>query len=107
LNREYLRGEPFDLPNICFCTAFTVLAMTGLCKALSSYRNAAMPYVLILLAFPVAYYLTHSEISYRQPMDPELVILASFAVFSRQKPILKLPSLGKKSDARMQAADSL
>jgi hypothetical protein len=57
-----------------------------------------MPYVLTLLAFPVAYYLTHSEISYRQPIDPELVVLASFGVFGRQKPILRSPSC-KKSQA--------
>jgi len=92
---EYLRGEPFDLANIFLGTTVTVLAMTGLHKALGSSRNAAMPYALILLAFPLAYYLTHSEISYRQPIDPELVVLASFAVVSRQKPILR--KIGNKS----------
>jgi hypothetical protein len=85
LNPEYLRGEPFDLPNICFCTAFTALAMTGLYKALRSSRNTAMPYALTLLVFPLVYYLTHSEIPYRLPIEPELVVLASFAVVSRQK----------------------
>jgi hypothetical protein len=84
-DREYLREEPFDVPNIFFCTAFTVLAMTGLCRALRSSWSAAMPYVLILLAFPVAYYVAHPEISFRQPVDPLLVMFASFAVFSRSK----------------------
>jgi len=58
-----------------------------------------MPYALILLAFPVAYYVAHPEISFRQPVDPILVIFASFAVFSRQKPVLRLASFGKKSDS--------
>jgi hypothetical protein len=57
-----------------------------------------MPYALTLLAFPVAYYLTHSEISYRQPIDPELVVFAVFAVVSRRKPVLRLSFSGKKSD---------
>ena len=92
LRADYLHEEPLDLPNIFFCTIFTALAMTGLYKAFHSSWTATMPYVLTLLAFPVAYYLTHSEISYRQPIDPELVILASFAVFSRRKPILRLRS---------------
>jgi 4-amino-4-deoxy-L-arabinose transferase-like glycosyltransferase len=86
LRPEYLRGEPLDLANTFFCTTFTVLAMTGLHKALRSSRNAAMPYALVLFAFPLVYYLTHSEISYRLPMEPELVVLASFAVVFRQKP---------------------
>jgi hypothetical protein len=99
LSPEYLRGEPLDLANTFFCTIFTALAMTGLYRAFSVSRNAAMPYALTLLAFPLVYYLTHSEISYRLPIEPELVILASFAVASRQKPILKLPSFARKSDA--------
>jgi hypothetical protein len=70
--------------------------MTGLYKALWSSRNAAIPYALVLLAFPLVYYLTHSEISYRLPMEPELVVLASFAIVSRQKPNLRIPSFGKR-----------
>lgn len=87
LSPEYLREEPLDLANMFFCIPFTVLAMTGLYKALCSSRNAAMPYALVLLAFPLVYYLTHSEISYRLPIEPELVTFASFALFPRQKPI--------------------
>jgi 4-amino-4-deoxy-L-arabinose transferase-like glycosyltransferase len=85
LKPEYLREEPFDVANIFFCTAFTVLAMIGLYRAFQSSWNATMPYALILLAFPVAYYVAHPEISFRQPVDPVLVIFASFAIFSRQK----------------------
>jgi len=99
LNPEYLREEPFDVANIFFCTAFTVLAMTGLYRAFQSSWTATMPYALILLAFPVAYYVAHPEISFRQPIDPALVIFASFAVFSGQKPLLNLASPGKKSDS--------
>jgi 4-amino-4-deoxy-L-arabinose transferase-like glycosyltransferase len=98
LDKKYLHREPFDLVNIFFCTTFTVLALRGLLQAWHSSWSAMMPYVLTLLAFPVAYYLTHSEISYRQPIDPELVVLASFGVFGRQKPILRSPSC-KKSQA--------
>jgi hypothetical protein len=96
LNPEYLRGEPFDLANIGFCTVFTILAMTGLYKALASSRDAAMPYAFTLFAFPLVYYLTHSEIPYRLPIEPELVILASFAVVSQQKPFSAFFGLVKK-----------
>ena len=99
LRPEYLREEPLDLANMFFCTAFTVVAMTGLYKAFGSSRNAAMLYALALLTFPLVYYLTHSDICYRLPMEPEFVVLASFAVVSRRKRILRLPSFGEKSDS--------
>jgi hypothetical protein len=61
-----------------------------------------MPYALTLLAFPLVYYLTHAEIPYRLPIEPELVVLASFAVVSHRKPTLN-PStfslLARKSDS--------
>jgi hypothetical protein len=66
-----------------------------------------MPYALVLLAFPLVYYLTHSEISYQLPIETGLVVLASFAVVSRQKPILRIPSFGKKSDSNIPPPDSL
>jgi hypothetical protein len=90
LNPEYLREEPFDLTNVFFCTTFTVLALIGLGKALRRSRSAVMPYALVLLAFPIPYYLTHSDISYRQPLNPEIVILASVAAVSRRKSALIL-----------------
>jgi hypothetical protein len=84
---DYLRQEPLDLANTFFCTIYTALAMTGLYKAFRRSRVAVTPYALVLLAFPLVYYLTHAEISYRLPIEPELVILASFAVVSRQRPL--------------------
>jgi hypothetical protein len=82
LRRDYLREEPLDLPNIFFCTIFSAIAFFGLRKAFFYRREAAIPLALVLLTFPLVYYITHSEISYRLPLDPFLVILASFAVFS-------------------------
>jgi 4-amino-4-deoxy-L-arabinose transferase-like glycosyltransferase len=105
LRPEYLREEPLALANSFFCTIFTVLAMTGLYKALWSSRNAATPYALVLLVFPLVYYLSHSDIPYQLPIEPGLVILASFAVVSRQKPILGIPSFGKKSDSNIPPPD--
>jgi 4-amino-4-deoxy-L-arabinose transferase-like glycosyltransferase len=87
LNPEYLRQEPLDLWNTFFCTIFTTLAMIGLFKALKNRLRAAMPYALVLLSFPMVYYFTHSEISYRLPIEPALVIFAAFAIASRRKSV--------------------
>ena len=84
--RDYLKEEPFDLANIWFATPLSVLALFGLYRALRSSWQTAMPYVIVLFAFPLAYYFTHSDISYRHPIDPEIIAVAAFAVFSRPKP---------------------
>jgi 4-amino-4-deoxy-L-arabinose transferase-like glycosyltransferase len=79
---EYLREEPFDPLNIVFCTASTFLAIVGLSKAFRKVPDIAMPYALVLLVFPLVYYVTHSDMAYRHPLDPEIVVLASYAVVS-------------------------
>jgi hypothetical protein len=34
-----------------------------------------LPFALLLLVFPIPYYLTHASMDYRQPVEPELAIL--------------------------------
>ena len=79
---EYLREEPFDPANIIVCTAFTFLALMGLSRAFRKLPNIATPYALVLLFFPMVYYITHSDMAYRHPLDPEIVILSSYALVS-------------------------
>jgi hypothetical protein len=47
--------------------------------------NAAMPYVIVFLFFPIIYYLTHPEDYYRRPVDPEFVILSAFVLAASRK----------------------
>jgi len=78
--RDYLREEPFDPPNIIFCTAVTLLGLAGLSKARRRAPATALLYALVLLVFPMVYYFTHPDVAYRHPLDPEIVILGSYAV---------------------------
>jgi 4-amino-4-deoxy-L-arabinose transferase-like glycosyltransferase len=80
LEREYLKQEPLDPPNIFFCTTLTVLALLGLRRAWRVDWQGALPYALVLLTFPVIYYITSPEVYYRRPIDPFFVILAVVAV---------------------------
>jgi hypothetical protein len=79
---EYLRGEPFDPANIPFCTACTLLAALGFYKAFQQDPHRVIPYALVLLVFPMVYYVTHSDLAYRNPLDPEIVIFGSYAMLS-------------------------
>jgi 4-amino-4-deoxy-L-arabinose transferase-like glycosyltransferase len=80
---SYLREEPLDLANIPVCTTFTVLASIGLWRAFRQKNLGAVPFLLVLLTFPVVYYITSPEAYYRRPIDPFIVILAAFAIASR------------------------
>jgi 4-amino-4-deoxy-L-arabinose transferase-like glycosyltransferase len=80
VDREYLKEEPLDPPNILFCTTLTVLALLGLWRALRADWSASLPYALVLFSFPLIYYITSPEVYYRRPIDPFFVILAVWAV---------------------------
>jgi 4-amino-4-deoxy-L-arabinose transferase-like glycosyltransferase len=82
-DREYLKQEPLDPPNIFFCTTLTVLALIGLWRALRMNLSSAMPYALVLFSFPLIYYITSPEVYYRRPIDPFFVILAIVAVLPK------------------------
>jgi hypothetical protein len=87
LDREYLKQEPLDPPNIFFCSVLTLLALMGLWRALRRDWSGSLPYALVLFSFPLIYYITSPEVYYRRPIDPFFVILAVVAVIpaSRKK----------------------
>jgi hypothetical protein len=44
-------------------------------------RIYANPFLIMLLVFPLPYYLTHSSMDYRQPIEPQIVILVTIGLF--------------------------
>ena len=72
---EYVQEEPFQLPNIFFCTSLTLLLLIGARDWWRRDREAALPYLLSIAIFPLAYYVTHPLMDYRQPIEPEIVVL--------------------------------
>jgi 4-amino-4-deoxy-L-arabinose transferase-like glycosyltransferase len=95
-SQRYLKEEPADPLNIVFCTALTILTLTGLRRAWQMNPNLAMPYVIVFLFFPIIYYLTHPEDYYRRPIDPEFVILAALVIAGSHK--LSQPSEKRQQD---------
>ena len=77
---RYLREEPADPFNVVFCTGLTILTLAGLWRTWQSDPGTAIPYVIVLLLFPVVYYVTHPEDYYRRPIDPQFVVLGAYAV---------------------------
>jgi hypothetical protein len=79
--RSYLRTEPLDVPNVFFCTSLTLLMLRGLRRWWMEDRRAALPYALLIAIFPLTYYLTHSSMDYRQPIEPQILILVTIGIF--------------------------
>lgn len=74
-------GSPWYVRSLLvFNIAFAVLSWLGALFASRLRNAAAIPYAFVLLIFPFVFYVTHSSLRYRFPMDPILVVLAVFGV---------------------------
>jgi Dolichyl-phosphate-mannose-protein mannosyltransferase len=88
---DYLRQEPFDPEDICFLSLLSLLSIIGLyCMFREGRSTTAMLYCLVLLSFPIPYYLSHLDPGFRHPVDPLLVILAC-SVVTRFRLELRVP----------------
>jgi hypothetical protein len=63
-----------------FSSIFALLSWVGLLFAFHTRNLFATPLAIVMLIFPLAFYLTHTSLRYRFPMDPVMVVLAVFAV---------------------------
>lgn len=66
------------LPNLLMI----LFAWFGAATALRRNRPGAMLFVLALLVFPISYYVTHTLVRYRYPLDPILAILSVYGVMA-------------------------
>ena len=82
LRLRYLRQEPYDPENICLLSGLSVLAFGALYRALRNpkTRSHGFAYLVVLLSFPMPYYLSHVDPGFRHPLDPLLIILACSTV---------------------------
>lgn len=64
------------------------LAWIGMLVALRNKGAAAVPYLTVLLIFPLVYYVTHTFPTYRYPIEPTMLMLASYAVVCLGKAVL-------------------
>jgi Dolichyl-phosphate-mannose-protein mannosyltransferase len=78
---EDLLNRPWDSVSIFLVDLiFPLLALPG---ALLAYRrrNAyAFPFASAIMFFPLVYYVTHTSLRYRHPIDPLLCVLAAYSL---------------------------
>jgi Dolichyl-phosphate-mannose-protein mannosyltransferase len=67
--------------DVWFCSVFSVLSFAGLILAARANFLDTLPLAMCLLLFPIPYYITHTGLRYRHPIDPFLTILTVYALF--------------------------
>lgn len=85
----YLKQEEMDPFNIPVATVITLLGIAGLFYARRAHRGEALRYGLILLVYPMVYYLVHPETYYLRPIDPILLILGCYALVQIKQRMLR------------------
>jgi len=75
-SQEYREREPFELPNMFFCGVITLLMLRGAHRFWLLNRAAALPYLFLIAAFPLTYYISHPLMDYRQPIEPAIMVFA-------------------------------
>ena len=76
------RLDDSGLPNAVIYSLVSLLALLGLYRAIRDRRDGVLPLVIPLVFLPIAYYLTHSEVRYRHPIDPIVVIFMAYGVMA-------------------------
>jgi hypothetical protein len=73
--------------DVWFCTVFSVVSCAGMIFALRSEWQDALPMAMSLVLLPIPYYVTHSALRYRHPIDPFMAIFSIYAVASLSRAI--------------------
>jgi hypothetical protein len=60
--------------------AFPLLSLAGMLIAYRQRNETAVPFASVMLFFPVVFYITHTSLRYRHPIDPILLVLAVYAL---------------------------
>ena len=70
------------VPNILMYSFISYLAFAGLVLAIRHGREEAIPLAFLPIFLPAIYYLTHSDMGFRHPIDPVLAIFMAYAIVS-------------------------
>jgi hypothetical protein len=59
--------------------------LVGFLTFWSQDRRGALPYLVLIGLFPLTYYFTHASADYRQPIEPEVVVLVAVGILSLKR----------------------
>jgi 4-amino-4-deoxy-L-arabinose transferase-like glycosyltransferase len=68
------------LANILLYSLISVLAFVGIGRAIHDRRDGVYPLSILVVVFPGIYYLTHSDLGFRHPIDPVITIFLIYGM---------------------------
>jgi len=81
--------------DIWFTGAFSLFSFAGMILALRFGWKESLPLAICLVLFPIPYYVTHTALRYRHPIDPFLAILTVYAVARVLRAFSSKPAIEK------------
>jgi 4-amino-4-deoxy-L-arabinose transferase-like glycosyltransferase len=77
----FRQADSLWLRFILLCNdAAPLFTLLGVLALLATKNNYAVPLVAVPVLFPLLYYVTHTSLRYRHPIDPIIVLLAAIGV---------------------------
>jgi hypothetical protein len=76
LSAQELREQPYEPFNMFQVCSVTFLMLLGIRRRWQIDPTTTLPYLVLICIFPITYYLTHSLMDYRQPIEPAILVLA-------------------------------
>ncbi len=74
--------DELGVPHILLYTFVSLLAFAGFGWAIRNGGDGVVPLAILLVCFPLVYYITYSDFRYRHPIDPVIVIFAVYGAIS-------------------------
>jgi 4-amino-4-deoxy-L-arabinose transferase-like glycosyltransferase len=105
----YLTREPLEIADVFFCTSITVLMLLGARRFWRQDRASALTYLALITIFPITYYFTHATPDYREPIEPEVVVLVVMGILSltsREEPLVMLDAAMEEEESQMSMSMS-
>jgi hypothetical protein len=93
-----LKGRLFLISNL-FVSLFGLLGLLLIYREKNPY---AFPIAMFPLIYPIVYYLTHTSLRYRHPMDPVLMVSAAYVI---AYPALVMARRKQNSQIRTEMAE--
>jgi hypothetical protein len=94
-NDTWVKALHLSREDIWLCSLFSVLSFAGLVLALRETGWDSLPVALCLIIFPIPYYITHTGLRYRHPIDPLMTIFAVYAAARLWSLVVPRPAIEK------------
>jgi hypothetical protein len=91
--RDFLSTDSVLIRALFICNTFITLAtLCGIAILFKDRNPYAIPLILVPILFPMVYYVTHTSLRYRHPMDPILLLLCACAIVFAIRPRAVAPA---------------